>query len=77
MPPPYMIITDMTDGQNYETRTQERHFLLKTDAQAHTVTFIAVSDILPASYSAKTDLFAFKTHSAPVIIAIVTGELKP
>lgn len=47
------------------------------DRQAHTVTFIAASDILPAGYSAKTDLFAFKTDSAPVIIAIVTGELKP
>lgn len=41
------------------------------------VTLIAVSDIFPASYSAKTDLFAFKTHSAPMIIAIVTRELKP
>lgn len=48
-----------------------------TDMQAHTVTFIAVSDILPTGYSAKTDLFAFKTHSAPVIITIVTRELKP
>lgn len=44
--------------------------------QAHAVTFIPVSDILPAGYSAKTDLCAFKTHSAPVIITIVTGELK-
>lgn len=43
---------------------------------ANTVTFIAISDILRAGYSAKTDLFAFKTHSAPVIIAIVTRELK-
>lgn len=62
-----------------ETREQDpiQSISVKTDMQAHTVTFTAVSDILPAGYSAKTDLFAFKTHSASEIIAIVTRELKP
>lgn len=50
-----------------ETLTQDKNIPL-----THTVTHIAVSDILPACYGAKTDLFAFKTHSAPMIIAIVT-----
>lgn len=53
---------------------QGRHFLLK---QTFPVTFSAIGDILPAGHGAKTDLFAFATHSAPVIIAIVTEELKP
>lgn len=42
-----------------------------------TVAIIPVSDIPSAAYNAKTDLFAFKTHWAPVIISIVTRELKP
>lgn len=60
-----------------KTQPDSDIFSFTTDMWAHTVTFIAVSDILPAGYSAKTDLFAFKTHSAPVIIAIVTSQTKP
>lgn len=41
------------------------------------VAIIPVRDILQAGYNAKTELFAFKTHWAPVIITIVTGELEP
>lgn len=32
--------------------------------------------MLPAGYSAKTDLFAFKTHTAPAIIVIATKALE-
>lgn len=39
------------------------------------VTSIAVSDIFPAGYGAKTVPFALKTQSASVIIAIETREL--
>lgn len=54
--------------------TQVRH----VSSSAAVAAIIPVSDILPqAGYNAKTDLFAFKTHWAPVIITIVTRELEP
>lgn len=45
------------------------------DTQAHKSTFIAC-DMLPAGYSAKTDLFAFKTHAAGAIIVMATKALE-
>lgn len=47
-------------------------FLPKT-----TLATIPVSDVPSAAHNAKRDLFAFKTHWAPVIISIVTRELEP
>lgn len=58
-------------------KTAEVTQVRRVSSSTAVVAIIPVRDILQAGYNAKTDLFAFKTHWAPVIITIVTRELEP